>query len=244
MASPKFDPCRHFTLWFTAGFSYAFSRSPMLPARLDKQAIPRTYTLIAPTHDWLAVVVERRARDLGLARAGLRDGETLVEVAVGTGLSFARLVAMNPSGVNDGIDLTPAMLARARRRMKRRGLTNFCLELGDAYALPYPDDYADVLLNSYMFDMLPEADFLPVLGEFMRVLRPGGRLVQMNMTVAEHPSQTLWDGLYRLYPPLLGGCRGVRTAPFLERAGFERVERSFVSQWTFPSEVVQGWKPR
>ena len=52
----------------------------------------------------------------------------------------------------------------------------------------------------------------------------------------------LWDGLYRLHPALLGGCRGVTAAPYLERAGFLEVRRTFVSQWTFPSEVVSGSK--
>jgi hypothetical protein len=49
--------------------------------------------------------------------------------------------------------------------------------------------------------------------------------------------------LYRLHPALLGGCRGVQTAPFLREAGFVNVHRQFVSQWTFPSEVVYGEKP-
>ncbi|MEZ4701745.1 MAG: methyltransferase domain-containing protein [Rhodothermales bacterium] len=212
----------------------------MLPARLPKSSIPGLYTWIAPTHDWLAVLVEARARRLGIEKAAIRDGETLIEVAVGTALSFARLVAANPSGTNEGIDLTPAMLRQAERRMKRRRLTNYRLQLGDAYALPFPDASADLLVNSYMFDLLPESDFVPVLREFHRVLRPGGRLVQMNLTLAETWPQRLWDGLYRLHPAILGGCRGITTAPALAQAGFERIERTFVSQLTFPSEVVTG----
>lgn len=214
----------------------------MLPARLPKEKVRATYTWIAPVHDLLAVVVEAEARRLGLAWAGVRDGEDVLEVAVGTGLSFAEVVRQNPRGRNEGIDLTPSMLARAERRARRTGGA-YRLRPGDAYALDFADDTFDLVLNSYMFDLLPAADFVPVLREFRRVLKPGGRLVQMNMTRAARWYNHLWNGLYRLYPPLLGGCRGVETAPALAAAGYVNVRRRYVSQWTFPSEVVYGERP-
>ena len=171
----------------------------------------------------------------------------MLEVAVGTGLSFRHLLRQNPNGWTEGVDLTPAMLRRARRRAERErargGTRRYRLRLGDAYALDVPSDQFDLVVNSYMFDLLPEADFEAVLREFGRVLRPGGRLVLVNMTVGEAWYHRLWEGLYRLWPPLLGGCRGVLTAPYLERVGFTGIRRRFVSQRTFPSEVVYGEKP-
>ena len=219
----------------------------MLPARLAKTDVRPTYTWIAPTHDVLAVLVEAEARRLGLRWAAVRDGERVLEVAVGTGLSFRHLLRQNPSGWTEGIDLTPAMLRQAQRRTRqqeaRGGTDRYRLRLGDAYDLDVPDGQFDLVMNSYMFDLLPEEDFERVLREFRRVLRPGGRLVLVNMTVGEAWYHHFWEGLYRLWPPLLGGCRGVVTAPYLERAGFTDVRRRFVSQWTFPSEVVYGEKP-
>jgi ubiquinone/menaquinone biosynthesis C-methylase UbiE len=215
----------------------------MLPARLPKSAVPRTYRRIAPTHDGLAVLVEAQARRLGLDWFDAQDGETLLEVAVGTGLSFQHLLRANPTGWTEGVDLTPAMLRKARRRAGQAATDRYRLREGDAYALDYPDATFDGVLNSYMFDLLPVDDFVPVLREFKRVLRPGGRLVQVNMTPAMHWYQGGWEALYRLHPALLGGCRGVQTAPFLREAGFVNVRRRFISQWTFPSEVVYGEKP-
>ncbi len=218
-------------------------KPPLLPARLPKSQVQQTYTWIAPVHDLLAVLVEAKARRLGLQWADVQDGETVLEVAVGTGLSFRHLLAQNPTGWTEGVDLTPAMLRFAERRAARAGHANYRLQLGDAYDLPFEDDTFDLVLNSYMFDMLPEGDFVPVLREFGRVLKPGGRLVQVNMAPGEHPYNSIWEMIYRLHPPLLGGCRGVATAPFLEEAAFTKVRRRFVSQWTFPSEVVYGKKP-
>ncbi|MDX1546678.1 MAG: methyltransferase domain-containing protein [Rhodothermales bacterium] len=214
----------------------------MQPARLPRADVPGVYRRIAPVHDVLAVLVEARARRLGLDWAAVQDGERVLEVAVGTGLSFVHLLRQNPSGLTVGIDRTPAMLRRARRRAARYPAGRYRLEPGDAYALAYPDRHFDLVLNSYMFDMLPEDDFVPVLREFYRVLRPGGRLVMVNMTLGGRAYHRLWEWIYRIHPPLLGGCRGVAVAPALGEAGFERVRRRFVSQWTFPSEVVFGMR--
>jgi len=52
----------------------------------------------------------------------------------------------------------------------------------------------------------------------------------------------IYEGIYKLRPPLLAGCRGVMARPFLERIGFREFHREFVSQLGFPSEVVSGMK--
>ena len=218
------------------------SHTTVLPARVSKDQIPQMYTWIAPTHDWLAVIVEAKARNRGLLLADIKDGEDLLEVAVGTGLSFKHLLKQNPSGTNTGVDLTPAMLKRAKSRAARSGQTNYNLSLGDAYNLDFPDNQFDLVLNSYMFDLLPKSHFVPVLTEFKRVLKPGGRLVQVNMTPGKAWYNFLWEGMYRLHPALLGGCRGVEMASYFEEAGFQQVHREYISQRTFPSEVVRGYK--
>jgi len=217
--------------------------SAMRPARLPQAAVPRTYRWIAPCYDALARLVAARARQCGLTWFGAHDGEQLLEVAVGTGLSFQQLLRANPTGWTEGIDLAPAMLRQTRRRAARAGTDRYCLRRGTAYALAYPEATFDGVLNSYMFGLLPVEAFAPVLQEFKRVLRPGGRLVLISMTRPERWYQNAWEALYRLHPALLGGCRGVQTAPFLRAAGFVDVQRRFISQWAFPSEVVYGRKP-
>ncbi|MEM1127653.1 MAG: methyltransferase domain-containing protein [Bacteroidota bacterium] len=216
---------------------------PVQPARLPRSAVRRTYTWIAPTHDLLAVLVEARARALMLDWAAVTSGETVLEVAVGTGLSFQTLLRRNPTGWTEGIDLTPAMLRRCAARAARCGHDRYHLRLGDAYALDAPDHTFDLVVNSYMFDLLPVTDFTPVLREFHRVLKPGGRLVQANLTLGSAWYHQFWELLYRLHPALLGGCRGVEVAPHYAEAGFTSVRRQVVSQGTFPSEVLYGEKP-
>ncbi len=214
----------------------------ILEARIPKGQVPKVYARLAPTYDLWARLGEARARRRCLELAKIRDGESVLEVAVGTGLAFVEILKLNPTGQNEGIDLTEAMLSRAREKIDRLGLKNYRVSLGDAYDLKYSNCTFNVVVNNYMFDLLPEDDFPIVLGEFSRVLRPGGRLVMVNMTIAEHWYNTIWERIYRANPALFGGCRGVYLLPYLESAGFVETRRELINQLTFPSEVVYGVK--
>ena len=212
----------------------------LLDAQVEKSRIPDIYRRIAPSYDLWAWLTESKARDRCLELAAIQNGEEVLEVAVGTGLAFEKILESNPSGRNEGIDLTEAMLIRADRRAARSGSDNYCLKIGDAYELDFPDDSFDVLINNYMFDLLPQQDFLTVLEEFRRVLRPGGRLAMVNMTMGERWFNGIWERIYRINPALLGGCRGVSLLPQIEVCGFRQTKREYMSQLTFPSEIVCG----
>lgn len=212
----------------------------MIEARIKKSRVPDVYRRIAPVYDIWAWLTERKARDRCLELAAIRDGEDVLEVAVGTGLTFENILESNPSGRNEGVDLTAAMLERAEKRAARMQLAGYKLQVADAYDLPFDDDSFDVLVNNYMFDLLPEPDFPAVLEEFRRVLHPGGRLAMVNMTHGMRWYNGVWSLLYRLDPTLLGGCRSVALLPFVQAAGFRDTTREYISQFTFPSEVVYG----
>jgi ubiquinone/menaquinone biosynthesis C-methylase UbiE len=212
----------------------------MLEARVQQGGVADLYRKIAPVYDLWARLTESRARDRCLELARIRDGEAVLEVAVGTGLAFERILRANPAGRNEGIDLTDAMLERARRRAAATGATQYRLRPGDARALDFGEAEFDVLVNNYLFDLLPEADFATVLREFRRVLRPGGRLVVVNMTRGRRWYHGVWERIYRINPAWLGGCRGVEVAPAMAASGFARIRREELSQMTFPSEIVYG----
>jgi len=215
----------------------------MPDAKLAKERVSDVYSKIAPLYDLWAWLTERKARDRCLELAAIQDGEDVLEVAVGTGLAFVKILEANPSGHSEGIDLTAAMLIRAENKAARTGIDDYRLRIGDAYGLAFPNDSFDVLVNNYMFDLLPEGDFLTVLEEFRRVLRPGGRLAMVNMTEGTHWYNSVWGHVYRMNPALLGGCRPVSLLPQLQLCGFQPTAREYFSQFTFPSEVVLGVAP-
>ena len=212
----------------------------MTDAQIKKERVAEIYRKIAPSYDLWAWLTESKARDRCLELAAIRNGEQVLEVAVGTGLTFERILEANSSGRNEGIDLTDAMLIRAEKKAAKSATSNYCLRVGDAYDLDFPNDSFDVLINNYMFDLLPQQNFLTVLEEFKRVLRPGGRLAIVNMAIGARWYNGIWERIYEISPALLGGCRGVSLLPQIEACGFGQTRREYMSQMTFPSEIVCG----
>jgi ubiquinone/menaquinone biosynthesis C-methylase UbiE len=211
-------------------------------AQIAQEEIGRLYDSIAWFYDIWAGLTETSARKRALEIAGVRDGQSVLEVAVGTGAAFAELVRRNPNGKNTGIDLSPKMLAKAKKRLQVLPDGNYSLDISSAYALPVDDGSVDLLMNNYMFDLIPYEDMGRVLEEFSRVLKPDGRLVLVNMTLGERAGSDIYNYLYHLSPKLMGGCRGVRLAEHLGRNGFYVDSREYYQQMLFPSEVILARK--
>ena len=214
----------------------------ILEARYTHQEIVQKYNRIASIYDLFGLLMESKARGRAIELAEIRNGEKVLEVAFGTGLNFIEILKRNPSGRVEGLDASAKMLERTEKRIAKVGHRNSNLQLGDCRHLPFEDNQFDVVMTQYLLDILPVEDFLPILGEFKRVLRQGGRLVIVHMTKGENWLNQFYEVIYRLKPPLLAGCRGVLSRPFIEETGFKVKHREFISQFGFPSEVVKGVK--
>jgi len=208
------------------------------PASVPQAEAGHLYDGIARNYDLWARLTESKARRLALRRAAVKDGQSTLEVAVGTGIAFLELVRRNRSGQNVGIDISPGMMAKAEARLEEAGETNYELLEASALSIPAPDASFDLLMNSYMFDLIPREDWDAIVTEFRRVLKPDGRLVLTNMTFGKSRLSGIFDWVYRKRPRLLGGCRAVRLSAALERTGFDVRYRRYVQQTLFPSEVI------
>jgi ubiquinone/menaquinone biosynthesis C-methylase UbiE len=202
------------------------------------------YTRLARLYEAWARLTETRARRRLLELAAPRSGEDVIEVATGTGVQLVELARRNPSGTTVGVEPARGMLAEARKRLAAAGIEQRVeLVRASALALPFDDKNFDLVVNSYMLDLLPRDDIPRALAEFGRVLRSGGRIVLSNMTIGERPHHRLWDALYARGINLTANCRGVVAAPVLEELGFKRVWREYISQLGFPTEIVTAERP-
>ena len=94
------------------------------------------------------------------------------------------------------------MLAKEKQRLVHGGCTNFELSTGSAFDIEEEADSFDVVLNSYMFDLIDQRDWPTIIGEFRRVLKPRGRLVLVNMTRGERFGSGVYEKLYARSPRL------------------------------------------
>jgi arsenite methyltransferase len=108
-------------------------------------------------------------------------------VDVGSGAGMDSLIAgrmVGASGRVVGVDMTPAMLAKARRSAAEAGLVNVEFREATAEALPVEDGWADVVISNGVLNLMPDKNV--GLAEMARVLKPGGRL-QIGDILVQHP---------------------------------------------------------
>jgi demethylmenaquinone methyltransferase/2-methoxy-6-polyprenyl-1,4-benzoquinol methylase len=190
------------------------------------EQITQYYSWRASNYDAGTVFeVEHHAEALRLAN--IREGQYVLDVACGTGRGTVGLAqAVGASGRVDALDLSEAMMGQARTKIEKLGLRDRVhFKQGNARELPYPDKTFDLVYNGYMFDLIPLNGFMPILKEMARVLKPGGKLVLVNMSKPDN-RKTFFERVYELGWAVMP-CRPVLMSPYLEPAGFKDVQRLY-----------------
>ncbi len=229
-------------IFLSQGISCCSGQQKKLEARVSQNEIASVYDSLAKIYDLWGKLTESRARNRALELAEIKNGLAILEVAVGTGLAFYEIVKRNPDGTNMGIDISAGMLKKAEKRLSRLSGANYELKKASAFNLEGEDAHFDVLINNYMFDLIPYDQMDAVLTEFKRKLKKEGKLVLVNMTLGEKFGSGIYDLVYRVSPRLMGGCRGIRLSEKLKEHGFHVKLREYHQQCLFPSEVILAHK--
>ncbi len=195
------------------------------------EATHRTAEKIQKYYSWRAsnydagagFEVEHHAEALRLAN--VQAGQRVLDVACGTGRGTVGLAqAVDAAGSVDALDLSEEMLDQARAKISKLGLSDHVhFKQGNARELPYPDETFDLVYNGYMFDLIPLDGFSPILKEMRRVLKPGGKLVLVNMSKPDE-RKTFFERIYEKGWAVMP-CRPVLMSEYLGPAGFSEVQR-------------------
>jgi SAM-dependent methyltransferase len=190
---------------------------------LLKSEIQKTYSAVSddPARDFIFPTGRGWAEDLGypdeLSRvpdaavesfAGVANpfslgrlaaGERVLDLGSGAGTdSLVAAQMVGSSGKVVGIDMTAAMLVKARRAAGEMGVANVEFVEGEVESLPFPDEAFDVVISNGVIDLVPDKD--AVYSEIFRVLAPGGRVQIADVTIQKPVSAEgrrnidLWTG--------------------------------------------------
>jgi phosphatidylethanolamine/phosphatidyl-N-methylethanolamine N-methyltransferase len=147
---------------------------------IERQAVEKAYDRWAPVYDLVFGPVFERGRQAAIAAAE-RVGGRILEVGVGTGISLPDYSRANRIF---GVDISEAMLRKARERVAELGLSHVeGLEAMDAERLAFPDAAFEVVVAQYVVTAVPNPE--AALDEFARVLKPGGEIVILSRIGAE-----------------------------------------------------------
>lgn len=142
---------------------------------MSVEYVEKVYNRYSSIYDVVFGKVFHSGREMAPALLDLFPGAQLLEVGVGTGLSFPLL----PRNIRiTAVDLSQKMLDRAKKRARDLALRNIDLIKMDATSLNFPDHSFDRVLAAYFVSTVPNP--VKVVLEMKRVCKPGGLLVFMN----------------------------------------------------------------
>jgi ubiquinone/menaquinone biosynthesis C-methylase UbiE len=157
--------------------------------QFSRQAMP--FSTAAP-------ITDANALRMIVEAAAPRPDDTLLDVACGGGIVVSAFAPHVRHAT--GIDMTPAMLDRARQHAAESGVTNVTWDRGDVTALPYADGGFDIVVTRFSMHHFLEP--LDVMCEMLRVSAPGGRVVVVDMYASDDPSKAAeWNRAERLRDP-------------------------------------------
>jgi len=157
------------------------------------------------------------------ATAHLKPGETIVDLGSGGGLDvFLASKMIGPTGRAIGIDMTPAMIERARTNATAAGYTNVEFRLATIDQTTLPDASVDCIISNCVLNLAPDKP--AVFREIFRILKPGGRVAVSDIALKAELPEEVAKSLAAYVGCIAGAIRIEDYRAGLLAAGFEYVE--------------------
>ncbi len=207
-------------------------------------------TRLGYSEDDLGKVPEGADMGLGCgnprAIASLKEGEVVIDL--GSGGGFDAFLSAHEVGANGhviGVDMTPAMLSKARANAEKGKFANVEFRLGEIEHIPVADNTADIIISNCVINLSPHKD--QVFADAFRALKPGGRLAISDVVATAAMPEDMKND-----PMLHAGCMaGASLIDDLEvmmkEAGFEQIRilpkdesRKFIRDWA-PGSGVEDY---
>jgi len=173
------------------------------------------------------------------AVASIQPGDVVLDL--GSGGGFDAFLAARQTGATGrviGVDMTPEMLAKARKNAQTIGLKNVEFRLGEIENLPIADASVDVIISNCVINLSPEK--IRVFEEAFRVLRPGGRLAVADVVACARLPDEIKNDMKLLCGCMAGASEVDELELMLKTAGFMDVQ---ITPKEGSKEFIRDWAP-
>jgi len=187
---------------------------------------------------------ERPALDRLIATGRFETATSVFELGPGTGSLAQRLLSdhLAPTCTYLGVDVSARMVELSRRRLTAFADRAKVLHIDGTLPLPAPDRSADRFIAAYVFDLLQHDYAAQVIDEAHRLLIPSGLACLTSLTHGQSILSRLisqgWQGISRVAPRLVGGCRPIDLRRLFDSDGWNVDENVVVESWGVPSQVL------
>lgn len=169
------------------------------------------------------------------AIASLKDGETVLDLGSGAGFDcFLASHQVGKKGRVIGVDMTPAMIKKAKENAKKNGYTNVEFRLGDIEKLPITENSVDVIISNCVINLSPNKK--RVFQEAFRVLKPGGRMIVSDIVLLKELPESIKNSMEAYVGCISGACLKNEYLKFIKDAGFTEV--TVTDETVFPLELI------
>ena len=191
---------------------------------VENDFVEGVYEKLAKVYDLTFGPTLHPGRLIALERMGIRPGDKILEVGVGTGIN----ASLYPRNCHvTGIDFSAKMLDKARERVAKKGVTNVTLGEMDAANLTFADGSFDIVYAPYVISVV--SDPLRVVKEMHRVCRPGGKIVILNHFRSLSPFVSRLERAISPFTVHIGFKADLDLPGFLAQAGLHPVSIEKVS---------------
>jgi phosphatidylethanolamine/phosphatidyl-N-methylethanolamine N-methyltransferase len=185
---------------------------------VENHFVERVYENLASVYDLVFGPSLHPGRVHAIHRMGIKPGDRVLEVGVGTGIN----AALYPRDCAvTGIDLSGPMLEKARDRVARKGIRNVRLLEMDAADLKFADETFDIVYAPYLISVVP--DPIVVAREMRRVCRTGGRIIVLNHFRSPNPLLARIERVISPFTVHIGFKSDLDLPAFLAQAGLQPV---------------------
>ena len=171
------------------------------------------------------------------AIANLKEGETVLDLGCGAGFDvFLAARKVGENGKVIGIDMTEAMIAKAKNNAQKNGVDNVEFMLGEIEDLPLADNSIDVIISNCVINLSPAKE--KVFAEAKRVLKSGGRLAISDILKEKEFPAEIMANLDNYSSCVTGSIEKESLLSILEELEFKNIE---VERKSHSDEIVEDW---